>query len=285
MRLITPKRLRGTRSSCGTGRRQVDTFLDDGRCEFIGEFASPFAMLVIADLLGCQKTTIRDSWRRSSTAKAGTGLSGARAEDIGTVSLFDTSTSSSRLTCEDRRLTPRDDVLTGLATATFPDESTPEVLDVVRVAANLFAAGQETTSPSGPPCSSSGDAELQQILRKERHRIPQLHRGDPSDGESDQRRFPTVEGARHRSWCRSSRGATVMRRTRRPTGTTSVRGTSTFDMVVKNAGHHLAFGRASHLSRGSLGRTEARVSLERILDRTTEIRLSEEHHGPPGARR
>jgi hypothetical protein len=27
------------------------------------------------------------------------------------------------------------------------------------------------------------------------------------------------------------------------------------------------------------------VSLERILDRTTEIRLSEEHHGPPGARR
>ena len=35
--------------------------------------------------------------------------------------------------------------LTGLATAKFPDGSTPEVIDVVRVAANLFAAGQETT--------------------------------------------------------------------------------------------------------------------------------------------
>src|SRR3546814_9006428 len=35
---------------------------------------------------------------------------------------------------EDRRSSPQDDVLTGLACATFPDGSTPEVIDVVRVA-------------------------------------------------------------------------------------------------------------------------------------------------------
>ena len=46
---------------------------------------------------------------------------------------------------EDRRRQPRDDVLTALATTTFPDGTLPEVIDVVRVAANLFAAGQETT--------------------------------------------------------------------------------------------------------------------------------------------
>ena len=46
---------------------------------------------------------------------------------------------------EDRRREPRDDVLTGLATATFPDGSLPEVGDVVRVATNVFSAGQETT--------------------------------------------------------------------------------------------------------------------------------------------
>ena len=34
-----------------------------------------------------------------------------------------------------------------------------------------------------------------------------------------------------------------------------------------------------------LARAEGRVSIERILDRTRNIRLSEEHHGPPGARR
>ena len=46
---------------------------------------------------------------------------------------------------EERRREPREDVLTGLATATFPDGSMPEVIDVVRVAANVFSAGQETT--------------------------------------------------------------------------------------------------------------------------------------------
>jgi hypothetical protein len=30
---------------------------------------------------------------------------------------------------------------------------------------------------------------------------------------------------------------------------------------------------------------EARVTIDRLLDRTAEIRISEEHHGPPGARR
>ncbi len=46
---------------------------------------------------------------------------------------------------EDRRANPTDDVLSGLANATFPDGSLPEVIDVVRIAVNVFAAGQETT--------------------------------------------------------------------------------------------------------------------------------------------
>ena len=46
---------------------------------------------------------------------------------------------------EDRRRDPRDDVMTGMANATFPDGSIPDAIDVARIAANLFAAGQETT--------------------------------------------------------------------------------------------------------------------------------------------
>jgi hypothetical protein len=34
-----------------------------------------------------------------------------------------------------------------------------------------------------------------------------------------------------------------------------------------------------------LARAEGRISIERVLARTRNIRLSEEHHGPPGARR
>ena len=53
-----------------------------------------------------------------------------------------------------------------------------------------------------------------------------------------------------------------------------------------NAREHLAFGRGVHsCPGGSLARLEARVSIERLLDRTAEIRISEAEHGPPGARR
>src|SRR5206468_6002408 len=75
---------------------------------------------------------------------------------------------------EDRRRSPRDDVMTGLATATFPDGSTPEVIDVVRIAANLFAAGQETTVRllSSALHLMAERPDLQQLLRDERDRIP-----------------------------------------------------------------------------------------------------------------
>jgi cytochrome P450 len=36
---------------------------------------------------------------------------------------------------------------------------------------------------------------------------------------------------------------------------------------------------------GSLARLEAQVSIERLLDRMSDIRISEQHHGPADARR
>ena len=53
-----------------------------------------------------------------------------------------------------------------------------------------------------------------------------------------------------------------------------------------NVRQHLAFGRGVHSCPGGpLARVEARVSVERLLERLGEIRLSQEHHGPAGARR
>src|SRR5215475_11952077 len=53
MRLITPKRLSENEEFMWRlADRQLDEFVKNGECEFISEFASPFALLVIADLLG-----------------------------------------------------------------------------------------------------------------------------------------------------------------------------------------------------------------------------------------
>src|SRR4029079_6915390 len=102
---------------------------------------------------------------------------------------------------EDRRREPRDDVMTGLANATFPDGSTPEVIDAVRVAANLFAAGQETTVRllGSAVQLIAEDAELQQQLRDNRELIPNfieesLRTESPIKGDFRLSRVPTSVG-------------------------------------------------------------------------------------------
>jgi cytochrome P450 len=53
-----------------------------------------------------------------------------------------------------------------------------------------------------------------------------------------------------------------------------------------NAKEHFAFGRGTHACPGGpLSRAEGRVSMELLLDRLQDIRLSEAHHGPTGSRR
>ena len=53
MGLIMPKRLKENEEFMWElADRVLDSFLTGGRGEFIGEFAGPFSLLVIADLLG-----------------------------------------------------------------------------------------------------------------------------------------------------------------------------------------------------------------------------------------
>ncbi len=53
MRLITPKRLRENEDFMWRhADRQIDEFIERGECEFVGDFAGPFTLYVIADLLG-----------------------------------------------------------------------------------------------------------------------------------------------------------------------------------------------------------------------------------------
>ena len=52
-RLLTPKRLKENEEFMWRlADRQIDEFLGRGECEFIRDYASPFTLLVIADLLG-----------------------------------------------------------------------------------------------------------------------------------------------------------------------------------------------------------------------------------------
>jgi cytochrome P450 len=77
---------------------------------------------------------------------------------------------------EELRAEPRGDVLADMAQARFPDGSEPEPVDVARIAANLFSAGQETTvrllsTALRLICDEPG---LQQRLREHRELIPRF---------------------------------------------------------------------------------------------------------------
>jgi cytochrome P450 len=292
MRLITPKRLKGNEEFMWRlADRQMDTFLSRGSCEFISEYAGPFAMLVIADLLGVPEEDHPQFTEALLNNPAGHGGGGVGSLSGDSMALSPLEYLYKRFSeyVEDRRRTPRDDVLTGLAAATFPDGSVPEVIDAVRVAANLFAAGQETTVRllSSALMLLGEDRQLQELLRTERDRIPNfieecLRMESPVKGDFRLSRVPTTVGG-----LPLPAGTTVMlvnaaanrdpRRFDDP---------GTFDAARANARHHVAFGRGIHSCPGApLARAEARVSLERLLDRTTDIRISEAKHGPPDARR
>ncbi len=288
MRLITPKRLKENEDAMWQVADDIlDDFLAPGHGEFIGGFASPFTLRAIADLLGVPDEDRPELLERLARGTHGGGLGNADKAMTKTPLeyLYDVFAGY----VEERRAQPRDDVLTGLATATFPDGSTPAVGDVVRVATNVFSAGQETTVRllSTALKVMGDDPEVQRKLREDRSLLPNfieecLRIESPVKGDFRLSRVPTTIGDQA-----IGAGSTVMvingaanrdpRRFENP---------DDFDVERKNARQHLAFGRGIHSCPGApLARAETRIGLERLLDRTSDIRISEAHHGPAGARR
>lgn len=290
MRLLTPKRLRENEDFMWRrADRQIGGFLDRGRCEYLADYAGPFTLYVIADLLGVPEED--HEWFREELqgSHQESGRSVGSTSDTMGHSPLERLYSWFATYVEDRRREPRNDVLTAMATATFPDGSLPEVVDVVRVAANLFSAGQETTVRLlGTALQRIGeDAGLQQQLRDDPGLIPDfvdecLRIESPVKGDF-----------------RLARRATTLAGVDIPAGTTLMvlNGAANrdarhfecphdFRLDRPNSGSHLSFGRGIHACPGGpLARAETRISIERLLARTADIRISESAHGPVGARR
>lgn len=287
MRLLTPRRLKENEEFIWRlADRQMDEFIARGECELITEYANPFAMLVIADLLGVPESD-HASFRGALTAPRG-GV-GSTSEDTMEHKPLEFLYDRFSTYIEERRQEPRDDVLTRLAAATYPDGSTPDVADVTGIAANLFAAGQETTVRLlGAAVQLIAERpDLQQLLRDERDRIPNfieetLRIESPIRGDFRLSRVPTTIAG-----VEIPAGATVMvlngAANRDPRHFESP---ADFQADRTNAREHIAFGHGIHFCPGApLARTEARVTIERLLDRLPDITISEQHHGPAGARR
>jgi cytochrome P450 family 150 subfamily A5 len=283
MRLITPKRLKENEEFMWRlADLQIDEFLARGECEFVHDYASPFTLLVIADLLGvpeADQPTFREELQGDARPTSGPMVHKPLAF------LYDRFTAY----IEERRREPRDDVMTKLATAPFPDGSLPEVTDVMLIASNLFAAGQETTARLlGTMLRLIGERpELQQRLRDERALIPAfveecLRLESPLQGQFRLARVASTLGS-----VDIAPGDSVFlmpgaanRDPRQFEAPDELR------LDRPNGRQHIGFGFGVHLCAGApLARAEAYVSTERLFERTADIRISEAAHGPAGARR
>ena len=294
MRLITPKRLKENEEFMWELADQtIDEFFPSGsargECELVTQYAQPFTLLVVADLLGVPADD-RNRFREHLLGGHGRvqrGVGSTKGEAMEHTPLEYLYEQFSAY-IEDRRANPRDDILTGLATATFPDGSLPEVADAMRIASNLFAAGGETTARLiTMSFQILGDhPELQAELRADREKIPNfieesLRYESPIKGDFRLSRVPTTVG-----------GVDL------PAGTTVMilngaanRDPRQFDSPLEfqldraNARQHIAFGHGIHTCAGApLARAETIVTINRFLDRTSDFRVSGEHHGPVDAR-
>jgi cytochrome P450 len=285
MGILTPRRFKENEAAMRRlADRQIDRFVERGTVEAISEFSLPFTGLVLGDLLGVpQEDFERLPIERPTIAgEVGLGATGNPNNLFGSVEayFFDR--------IAQRRQEPRRDVISDLAKIRYADGSLPQADDLAKILGFLFGAGQGTTSHliAGALRFLADDLDLQQRVRSDLELLPNF-----------------IEE------CLRLRGSTKtdFRLAKRPAtiGDVSVEPGMIVMLVIAamnrdprrfeapcemrldraNIREHVAFGRGIHACAGApLARAETNVALTRLLERTSEIRLDEAAHGPPGAR-
>jgi cytochrome P450 len=284
-RLLTPARLKANQDFLWQlADQQLDEFIERGECEFLEAYSKPYALLAVANLLGVPE----EDHKEFRAVLAHSHTVGNLDHDPAAINPLEFLDEKFSGYIEDRRREPRGDVLSDLASAKFPDGSTPDVVEVVRAATFLFGAGQETTAKLlGAAMQILCDKpDLQQTLRDNVSLIPAFIEETLRMEAPVKTTFRLARKSTHIGDIEIPAGTTVMvcpgAINRDPN---RFENPHEFEVDRRNVREHIAFARGVHTCPGApLARVEGRVSLERMLDRMADIRASESHHGPADRR-
>lgn len=265
----------------------VGNAVANGKVELIGEIATPFVTMVVADLLGVpmeDRKLFMDAIAKGPVPGA---LDGTDPMSGGEEHPFAVMGSYFYGYLADRRANPRDDILTEFAHAKYNDGTTPELYDLVQLGMFMFGAGQDTSAKllGNSMKYLVADQGLQDKLRAE----PRLISAFLEE-------VLRIEGSTKQT-ARLARKDTKIGDVDIPAGTKVLVAIAAANRDPKRWENpnelqidrrkiieHLGFGRGKHTCAGApLARVEVRVILEKFLGMASKIELDTEKH-PDGVK-
>jgi cytochrome P450 len=285
--LLVPSRLKANEEFM---QRYADEIVREmvakGGCEMVNEVAVPYVTLVIADLLGVPP---EDQKQFRDVIDQGPPPGNMdNAEDTGQSSALQFMIGYFMRYLGERRANPQGDIMTDLALARFPDGSLPELVEPAKAAMFLFAAGQDTSAKLiGNAMRHLCDhRDMQDRLRADPSLVPAfLEEMLRLEGSTKMTARLAVRNTRigdldvpagKRVFIGLAAANRDPRRWDDP---------NAFELNRPRIKEHVAFGRGAHTCAGApLARVEVRVLFERLLEQTSDISISEKHHGPPNNR-
>ncbi|MET0239280.1 MAG: cytochrome P450 [Sphingobium sp.] len=286
-KLFTPSRLKANEQFIAEYSEDlVGKAVANGGVELIKQIATPFVTLVVADLLGVPADD-RQLFMDAIEAAPPPGNLDDEDYPLDLHPLFVMGQYFAGYVV-DRRETPRDDVLTELSLATFPDGTMPDAMEIVRIATFLFGAGQDTSAKllGNAMRVIAEQPELQDQLRANPSLIPALLEevlrleGSTKITSRIARKDTAIAGIPMAAGTRVLIGLSAANRDPR-------RWDNPQELILNRPRikEHLGFGRGAHVCIGApLARVEVRVILEKFLEHTSKIEIDESVHGPAGNR-
>lgn len=286
MKLLTPQRIRDNEEYLyDLSDRFLDKLLKKGSFNLVPEFAHAVTTYAICDIMG-----IPEPDRAVLLELIGappSQVDGDADFKIGPDPLHRMKPRFEQY-LRDRLEEPGTDLMSELVQSRLPGDVEPGIDKLAQLACFLFGAGQDTTSRliTMAVRVMAEDPALQERLRSNPDLLPGFieevlrYDGPVKIAYRLVRRDMQVAGMDLKAGtiltvCLSA-GNRDPERFEDP---------HTVDPQRANVRDHLAFGKGKHACLGApLGRLESRVALERLLARTSNITLSEEHHGSAGAR-
>jgi cytochrome P450 len=257
----------------------IDAMLTRRECEFVRDFATPLPVYVIADQLGVPREDLRKikAWSDAFASRLGGMVT--PEEEIENARLIVEYQQYMVRIIEDRRATPRDDMISDLANTTIEDGRLMTLEELLSMIQQLLVAGNETTTSA----ITGGMLSLIQLSDQLQRLLDEP--GIIDNAVEEILRLETPSAGLWRVVTRDTeiRGVPIPKDSllmlRYAAGN---RDEAVFDQPEQmdvcraNADDHLAFGQGTHFCPGAmLARKEMQVAFSKLLRRLTKLRLAE----------